>query len=241
MLRLKVDNRDQIEKLLNLSISYRDMVAGGMFRQVPISTLATIRYESAYSSINRKNQERVVSLSSNVLNGYNGNEVVGEITEAIKTMDTPQGYEIRMGGEQEDQKETSSFLGIAFLMSLGLILMFSASLLPNSTVFCRPVFLTVPPSAVRISIVFVGPVASQAATFRTSLGSITTEPPATSSKGKLFLTLYKNNSARVNGFLVFGFTTEDIFLGPISAAASFSSVSTLSSKLSRSRIAFFQE
>jgi len=121
MLRLKVDNRDQIEKLLNLSISYRDMVAGGMFRQVPISTLATIRYESAYSSINRKNQERVVSLSSNVLNGYNGNEVVGEITEAIKTMDTPQGYEIRMGGEQEDQKETSSFLGIAFLMSLGLI------------------------------------------------------------------------------------------------------------------------
>jgi len=121
MLRLKVDNRDQIEKLLNLNISYRDMVAGGMFRQVPISTLATIRYESAYSSINRKNQERVVSLSSNVLNGYNGNEVVGEITEAIKTMDTPQGYEIRMGGEQEDQKETSSFLGIAFLMSLGLI------------------------------------------------------------------------------------------------------------------------
>ena len=121
MLRLKADDRDQIEKLLAMNISYRDMAVGGMFRQIPISTLASIRYESAYSSINRKNQERVVSLSSNVLNGYNANEVVAEINRAVSQMEKPQGYEIRMGGEQEKQKETSDFLGIAFLMSLGLI------------------------------------------------------------------------------------------------------------------------
>jgi len=121
MLRLKADDRDQIEKLLGMNISYRDMAVGGMFRQIPISTLASIRYESAYSSINRKNQERVVSLSSNVLNGYNANEVVAEINQAVNQMEKPQGYEIRMGGEQEKQKETSDFLGIAFLMSLGLI------------------------------------------------------------------------------------------------------------------------
>ena len=121
MLRLKVDNRNQIEKLVNLNISYRDMAVGGAFRQVPISTLATIRYESAYSSVNRKNQERMVTLSSNVLNGYNANEVVAEINQAIQNLDTPTGYTVRMGGEQEDQKETSDFLGIAFLMALGMI------------------------------------------------------------------------------------------------------------------------
>jgi multidrug efflux pump subunit AcrB len=121
MLRLKVDNRDQVEKLINMNISYRDMVAGGAFRQVPISTLASIRYESAYSSINRKNQERMVTLSSNVLNGYNANEVVGQINQVIRTMDAPTGYVIRTGGEQEDQKETQDFLGIAFLMALGMI------------------------------------------------------------------------------------------------------------------------
>ena len=121
MLRLKVDNRNQIEKLVNLNISYRDMAVGGAFRQVPISTLATIRYESAYSSVNRKNQERMVTLSSNVLNGYNANEVVAEINQAIQNLDTPSGYTVRMGGEQEDQKETSDFLGIAFLMALGMI------------------------------------------------------------------------------------------------------------------------
>jgi len=121
MLRLKVENRNQIEKLVNLNISYRDMAAGGVFRQIPISTLATIRYESAYSSVNRKNQERVVTLSSNVLNGYNANEVVAEINQAVQNIDTPSGYMVRMGGEQEDQKETADFLGIAFLMALGMI------------------------------------------------------------------------------------------------------------------------
>jgi multidrug efflux pump subunit AcrB len=121
MLRLKVDNRDQIEKLLNLQISYRDMAIGGAFRQIPISTLAKIRYESTYSSINRKNQERMVTLSSNVLTGFNANEVVAEINKVVSGMDIPTGYVVKMGGEQEDQKETQDFLGIAFAMSLGLI------------------------------------------------------------------------------------------------------------------------
>jgi multidrug efflux pump subunit AcrB len=121
MLRLKLDNRDQIEKLVNLNISYRDMVAGGAFRQIPISTLATIRFENAYSSINRKNQERVVTLSSNVLTDYNANEIVGEINQVLASMETPTGYVIKTGGEQEDQKETGDFLGIAFAMALGMI------------------------------------------------------------------------------------------------------------------------
>lgn len=121
MLRLKSENRDEMEKLMNLTISYRDMNMGGAFRQVPISTLAKIRYESTYSGINRKNQERVVTVSSNVLDGYNGNEVVAQINKTVSAMDLPTGYVVKMGGEQEDQKETQDFLGLAFAMSLGLI------------------------------------------------------------------------------------------------------------------------
>lgn len=121
MLRLKEVDRDQLEKLVNLNISYRDMNMGGAFRQIPISTLATIRYESTYSSINRKNQERMVTLSSNVLEGFNANEVNAEINQVIGQMEVPSGYVIKTGGEQEDQKETQDFLGIAFMMALGMI------------------------------------------------------------------------------------------------------------------------
>jgi multidrug efflux pump subunit AcrB len=65
----------------------------------------------------------MVTLSSNVLGGYNANEIVGKVKELIKDVDVPTGYEIKMGGEQEDQQETASFLGFAFLASIGLIFM----------------------------------------------------------------------------------------------------------------------
>jgi multidrug efflux pump subunit AcrB len=39
----------------------------------------------------------------------------------LASLKTPDGYEIKMTGEQENQKETSDFLGLAGLMALGLI------------------------------------------------------------------------------------------------------------------------
>ena len=87
--------------------------------------------------------------------------------------------------------------------SLGLILMFSASLLPNSTVLSNCVFFTVPPSMVRMVMVLEGdvkPLAIQAATALASLGSITTSPMGFGGfelssfvNGLPFLILYKNN------------------------------------------------
>jgi multidrug efflux pump subunit AcrB len=63
----------------------------------------------------------VVSLSSNVLTGFTANEIVAEITRVIKTIEVPEGYDIQMTGEQEQQKETSDFLGMAFLGALALM------------------------------------------------------------------------------------------------------------------------
>src|SRR5690606_8869490 len=68
-------------------------------------------------------QKRVITLSSNVLSGYNANAVVSEITNALGDFQTPQGIEIKMTGEQEDQAETSGFLQVAFMVSFGLIFM----------------------------------------------------------------------------------------------------------------------
>lgn len=121
MLRLKEANRNQIEKLLSLNIAYRDMGMGGAFRQVPLSSVAKVSYSSTYSSINRKNQERLVTLSSNVLTGYNANEIVQQIQQLIPSLDLPAGYTVRMGGEQEDQKETSNFLVVAFIGAVAFI------------------------------------------------------------------------------------------------------------------------
>ncbi len=120
-LRVKSNDRDQVEKLLAMNITYRDMVMGGVLRDVPLSTIAKISYGTTFSQINRKNQERVITLSSDVVTGFNPNEIVGQIQELIKEIDVPSGYAVRMGGEQEAQTETVNFLLVAFVGAILLI------------------------------------------------------------------------------------------------------------------------
>lgn len=79
MMRIREDQRNSIDKLMNLKISFRDMIMGGMFRQIPLSSIAEIKYSNTFGGIKRKNHERVVTISSNVLNGYNPNEVVANV------------------------------------------------------------------------------------------------------------------------------------------------------------------
>lgn len=119
-LRVAKKYRDQVDDLLNMQVAFLDM-STGMFKQIPVSAVATVSYEKAFSSINRKNQSRVVSLSSNILTGYTANEIVSDINRIIPTLDLPEGYNVKLTGEQEDQKETSDFLGIAFLGALALM------------------------------------------------------------------------------------------------------------------------
>ena len=119
-LRLAPEFRDKVDDLLNMQVAFLDM-STGMFKQVPVSAVASVKYENAFSSINRKNQRRVVTLSSNVLSGFTANEIVADINRVIKVIEVPEGYDIQMTGEQEQQKETSDFLGLAFLGALALM------------------------------------------------------------------------------------------------------------------------
>jgi multidrug efflux pump len=122
-LRVKSDDRDQVEKLLAMNITYRDMVMGGVLRDVPLSTIAKISYGTTFSQINRKNQERVITLSSDLTPDYvkKANEVVAQVQDVIKEVEVPSGYVVRLGGEQEAQKETVDFLMVAFLGAILLI------------------------------------------------------------------------------------------------------------------------
>lgn len=164
-LRLDVKYRTNVEDLLNMDIAYLDM-STGMFKQIPLSAVASINYDDAFSSINRKNQRRVVTLSSNVEDGYVANTIVSQINSLMKQIELPEGYDITMGGEQEQQKETSDFLGVAFLgalalMYLILVLQFNSAFKPFlifSTVFFSliGVFLGISIFGMKFSIVMTG-------------------------------------------------------------------------------------
>jgi multidrug efflux pump len=120
-LRIKSEDRNQIEKLLALKIVYRDMVMGGMLRQVPLNSVASISYSTTFNQINRKNQQRTITLGSDVSQGFNANQIVPQIEALITELDVPSGYTIKMGGEQEEQKETGTFLFGALIAAIVLI------------------------------------------------------------------------------------------------------------------------
>lgn len=120
--RAKEGQRNDLAALRNIKITYRDMAMNGIIRQVPISSFAKIDYVNTYGGVKRKQQKRIIILSSNVLGEYNPNEVVANIQREINEFKAPAGVEIRMAGEQEEQMETAAFLGTAMVSALFIIL-----------------------------------------------------------------------------------------------------------------------
>ncbi len=121
-LRATEAQRNNLDALRNMKMTYRDMGMGGIIRQVPLSSFATIDYVNTYGGIKRKQEKRIIILSSNVLGDYNPNEVVANIQNEIDQYAAPAGIEVKMAGEQEEQQETMNFLGTALMISIGLIL-----------------------------------------------------------------------------------------------------------------------
>jgi multidrug efflux pump subunit AcrB len=119
-IRYDAKSRKNVDALLNLKITYRDMNSG-ILRQIPLSSVAKIDYSSTYGGIKRKNMKRVITVSSEVMNGYTANEVVARIRQLAKTYPVKEGTDIKLTGEQEDQAEASAFLGKAMFLALGLI------------------------------------------------------------------------------------------------------------------------
>ncbi|MBL7925285.1 MAG: efflux RND transporter permease subunit [Bacteroidia bacterium] len=120
-LRYIKEQRNNIDELNNIKVTYRDMNMGGIVRQVPLSAFTNIHYSNTFGGITRKNQTRTVTISSNVLSNYNPNETVAKVESAVNRFKLPDGVTVKMTGEQEEQAETGAFLGRALLISLGMI------------------------------------------------------------------------------------------------------------------------
>jgi multidrug efflux pump len=137
-LRLKDKYRYDVEALLNKSITFRDKF--GKLKQVPISSVADIRYSSTFGSVKRKDLDRVVSIYSNVEDGYNANEIVNEMKLLLADKNMPEGYQFKFTGEQEEQAASTDFLLKAMfiaVMSIFLIIVaqFNSVMTPFIIIF----------------------------------------------------------------------------------------------------------
>ncbi|HEV7621395.1 MAG TPA: efflux RND transporter permease subunit, partial [Flavisolibacter sp.] len=116
--------RQNLSDLLNMNISFKEM-SNGANKNVPLGSLVKVDYTSTLGSVKRKNQKRVITLTSNVLEtqGYTATAVNTELKNYIDNFKKkPDDVIIRQTGEGEQQAETGAFLGKALIIALMLIL-----------------------------------------------------------------------------------------------------------------------
>jgi multidrug efflux pump subunit AcrB len=119
-LRFAESDRNNLDALMNQKVIFRS-ASDGQIKEVPISAVATVGRETTFSSVKRKDLDRVITISSNVLEGANANEIVASMKTALAEYPMPDGVQWRFTGQQEEQAEELAFLSRALLIALFLI------------------------------------------------------------------------------------------------------------------------
>ena len=120
--RFEKVNRYDNNALFNQNIIFRDQ-ATGKIKEIPVSALVKQKSITNFSAIKHKELNRVVTLYSSVLAGYNANEVVDQLKIALNSFKLPEGFNFKFSGEIEEQEKNMAFLSKALLTALGLILL----------------------------------------------------------------------------------------------------------------------
>ncbi|MBK5192909.1 MAG: efflux RND transporter permease subunit, partial [Flavobacteriaceae bacterium] len=121
-LRFNEELRYNQNVLFNQPITFRDQNSGDLV-QVPISSVVETKATTAFNSIKRKDLKRVITIYSNVLEGYNGNEIVDQLKTSLNNYNLPKKMNLAFTGEQEKQAENMAFLLKALLIGLGGIML----------------------------------------------------------------------------------------------------------------------
>jgi len=119
-IRLMDKYRYNKETLLNQKITFRN-ASNGKIVQVPVSAVAYSETSSTFSAVKRKELNRVITIFSNVLEGYNATEINDQIKKVMENYNLPKNVSVSFTGEQEKQAEEMAFLSKALLIAVFLI------------------------------------------------------------------------------------------------------------------------
>ncbi len=119
-IRLQDKYRYNKDALINQKVIFRDQMSGRI-KSVPISAIATTENKSTFSAVKRIDLNRVISVYTNILEGYNATNVVENTKHILKGYKLPKGYSYKFTGEQEEQAKQMAFLSKALLIAVILI------------------------------------------------------------------------------------------------------------------------
>jgi HAE1 family hydrophobic/amphiphilic exporter-1 len=117
------EDRESIDAVENMSIATQKGI-------IPLKTVARIEMASGAAVVNRKNRQRLVMVSANVVQGSIGTKAA-ELQKAVGSVPVKSGYRVYFGGQQEMMRESFKELIIAMILAIVLVYMVLAGSLES--------------------------------------------------------------------------------------------------------------
>lgn len=121
VVRVAPEYRGDLQAILGLRVDGREDISPDTF-PVPLATVARYELAGGSGAIRHIDQDRVVSVTGDVAEGFTDKEVQAKVLDYIAQAELPDGYYLSLGGANDEQRETEEFMMRAFQIALALIL-----------------------------------------------------------------------------------------------------------------------
>ncbi len=124
--RLAPDDRNATEDLSRLMLASSQTNADGSPKMVPLRQVANIVPSTGANQINRRDLNREVELSANVV-GRSAGQVNADVKQALDSIHWPPGYRYQIGGASKNMQESFGYALSALALAIIFIYMILAS------------------------------------------------------------------------------------------------------------------
>jgi multidrug efflux pump subunit AcrB len=120
LVRLREGDRNSLDDLKNL------MLTTSTGSQVQLGNIASLAKSNSPVQVDRKYQQRIVDVTANV-QGRDLGSVAADIRQQLSQVEVPTGFELKLGGNVEQQQKTFLDLLLAFALAILLVYVVMAS------------------------------------------------------------------------------------------------------------------
>ena len=121
------EQRRTVEDIATIPLATSRQAADGAAATVPLRDIATIELGTAPAQIDRKNLQRVATISGSTSPELSIAEASAAIQQSVNEMKLPPGYSVHLGGETEDLQETTGYVLESIALAIILIFLILAS------------------------------------------------------------------------------------------------------------------
>jgi HAE1 family hydrophobic/amphiphilic exporter-1 len=135
----------KLEDIQTLTFTHKDKE--GEEKEIPLTEICVMEETTTLSTIYRDSQTRYITVSSGIDETHNVTLVSNQIQKKLESLDVPEGYEIKMAGEDETIKESMEQMLLMLLLAvifiyLIMVAQFQSLLLPFIIMFTIPLAFT---------------------------------------------------------------------------------------------------